>query len=83
MSLAQGLLTDKHLHGIPADSRIARILAFCTEETYKPSEARQSVRELRVQAYSLSRRSEPQLTSGCGSRSTIRRKSARCGSISS
>lgn len=30
--LAQGLLTDKYLHGIPADSRVAKGVGFLTEE---------------------------------------------------
>ena len=34
--LAQGLLTDKYLHGIPADSRVAKGVGFLTEENLTP-----------------------------------------------
>ncbi|UOQ70416.1 L-glyceraldehyde 3-phosphate reductase [Hymenobacter cellulosilyticus] len=34
--LAQGLLTDKYLHGIPADSRVAKGVGFLTENQLTP-----------------------------------------------
>ena len=39
--LAQGLLTDKYLHGIPADSRIARDPRFLKESTLTPERLEQ------------------------------------------
>ncbi|UOQ51175.1 L-glyceraldehyde 3-phosphate reductase [Hymenobacter cellulosivorans] len=34
--LAQGLLTDKYLHGVPADSRVAKGVGFLTENQLTP-----------------------------------------------
>jgi len=34
--LAQGLLTDKYLHGIPDDSRVAKGVGFLTENNLTP-----------------------------------------------
>ncbi|MCI1186650.1 L-glyceraldehyde 3-phosphate reductase [Hymenobacter sp. DH14] len=34
--LAQGLLTDKYLHGIPDDSRVAKGVGFLTEDSLTP-----------------------------------------------
>lgn len=39
--LAQGLLTDKYLHGIPADSRIARDPRFLQESALTPERLKQ------------------------------------------
>lgn len=39
--LAQGLLTDKYLHGIPADSRIARDNRFLKAEALTPERLKQ------------------------------------------
>jgi L-glyceraldehyde 3-phosphate reductase len=36
-SLAQGLLTDKYLNGIPADSRAAKASGFLQKETITPA----------------------------------------------
>lgn len=43
--LAQGLLSDKYLHGIPADSRIARDPRFLQESALTPERLEQ-IREL-------------------------------------
>ena len=39
--LAQGLLTDKYLHGIPEDSRIARDGRFLKEDALTPQRLKQ------------------------------------------
>ena len=39
--LAQGLLTDKYLHGIPSDSRIARDHRFLKESALTPERLHQ------------------------------------------
>ncbi|MCB2410638.1 L-glyceraldehyde 3-phosphate reductase [Hymenobacter lucidus] len=39
--LAQGLLTDKYLHGIPADSRVAKGVGFLTETQLTPERLEQ------------------------------------------
>ncbi|OUJ70408.1 aldo/keto reductase, partial [Hymenobacter crusticola] len=39
--LAQGLLTDKYLHGIPNDSRVAKGVGFLKESQLTPARLRQ------------------------------------------